>query len=33
MIENLTAEEEVLYEHLLGIVNVWYEFIEEGEER
>ena len=33
MIENLTAEEEVLYEHLLGIVNVWYEFIEEGEEK
>ena len=33
MIENLTAEEEVLYEHLLGIVNAWYEFIEGREEK
>ena len=28
MIENLTAEEKVFYEHLLSIVNAWYEFIE-----
>ncbi|MCD6313277.1 MAG: DNA replication complex GINS family protein [Thaumarchaeota archaeon] len=28
MIENLTAEEKVFYEHLLSMVNAWYEFIE-----
>jgi len=28
MIENLTEEEKVLYEHLLAIVNTWHEFIE-----
>ena len=30
MIENLTPEEEVLYENLLGIVNAWYEFVGGG---
>ncbi len=28
MVENLTAEEKVFYEHLLDIVNAWYGFIE-----
>lgn len=28
MVENLTAEEKVFYEHLLSMVNAWYEFIE-----
>ena len=32
MIENLTPEEEVLYENLLGIVNAWYEFMGGGGE-
>jgi len=30
-VENLTAEEKILYECLLSIVNAWYEFVEEGE--
>ncbi|MCX8187608.1 MAG: DNA replication complex GINS family protein [Nitrososphaeria archaeon] len=30
MVENLTAEEKILYDCLLGIVNAWYEFIEGG---
>lgn len=32
MVENLTAEEKVFYEHLLSMVNAWYEFIEVRED-
>jgi len=31
MVENLTAEEKVLYECLVSIVNAWHDFIEGGE--
>ena len=31
-VENLTAEEKVLYECLLRIVDAWYEFIDPGDE-
>ncbi len=32
-VENLTAEEKVLYECLLSLVNAWYDFIEVGEKK
>jgi hypothetical protein len=30
MVRNLTVEEEVFYEQLLGLVNAWHEFVEVG---
>lgn len=33
MVENLTAEEKILYECLVSIVNAWHDFIEGGGDR